>query len=206
MWQLFSQPELLIIWLICIVYAITVHEFSHAYAAYKQGDMTARDQGRLNLNPLSHIDWVGFMVLLLAGFGWGKPVPFNPYNLRNQKYGPVIISLAGPLANIISFLVFGFALKILVLNNIISTDNLLAQLLLYLIYINFILAVFNLIPLPPLDGSKVLYSVIPQRYQHVIVSLERYGPFILLFLVIFGGSVFFALFQTLFNFALKIFG
>jgi len=206
MWQLFSQPQLLIIWIVGIIYAITVHEFSHAYAAHLQGDGTARQQGRLTLNPLSHLDPIGFIVLLLAGFGWGKPVPFNPYNLKNRKWGPLLISLAGPASNIISFLIFGFLMKLLLMNGIIGSENLLATFLGYLIYINFILAVFNLLPIPPLDGSKILYTFIPQNYQHIIVPFERFGPFIILAFVFFGGSVFYYLFQTLFSFALRIFG
>ncbi len=206
MWQLLSQPQLLVVWLIGIVYAITVHEFSHAYAAYLLGDHTAKDQGRLTLNPIKHIDPVGFIVLLLAGFGWGRPVPFNPYNLKNAKWSPVLVSLAGPASNIISFLIFGFALKFFVIGGIVSPDNLLASFLTILVYINFILAIFNLLPLPPLDGSKLLYAIIPQRYQHIVVRLEMYGPWILLMLVIFGGSLFYYLFQTLYTVALRIFG
>ncbi len=206
MWQLLSDPILLVIWLIGIVYAITIHEFSHAWAAYLQGDNTARYQGRLTLNPISHIDPFGFIVLLLAGFGWGRPVPFNPYNLKNTKWGPVLVSLAGPASNIISFLIFGFLLKLLVGTNILSPENLLASFLTILLYINFILAVFNLLPIPPLDGSKVLYALIPTRFQHYIATFERYGPWLLILLVIFGGSIFFALFRTLYSLALRIFG
>lgn len=206
MWELFQQPQLLLVWLVGIVYAITIHEFSHALAAYWQGDETAKDLGRLTLNPLSHIDPIGFLVLLLAGFGWGKPVPFNPYNLKNQRLGPVLVSLAGPTANILSFLVFGFVLKALLGSHIIGEENLLAIFLTILLYINFILAIFNLIPIPPLDGSKLLYAVIPQRLQHVIFSLERYGPWLLLLFVIFGGSLFSGLFRTLYSAALRVFG
>ena len=206
LFQLLSSPQLLIVWLLGIVYAITVHEFSHAYAAYLLGDNTAKSQGRLTLNPISHIDPIGFIVLLLAGFGWGRPVPFNPYNLRNPRWGPVIISLAGPATNIISFLVFGFLLKIILINNLVSGDNLLITFLTVLVYINFILAIFNFIPIPPLDGSKLLYAVIPQSHHHFLAPIERYGPWLLLFVVIFGGSIFFAMFQTLYAFALRIFG
>ena len=206
MWQLITQPELLIIWLVAIVYAITVHEFSHAYAAYLQGDRTAASQGRLTFNPLAHLDPVGFIVLLLAGFGWGKPVPFNPYNLKYKKWGPVLVSLAGPASNILSFVIFGFVLKILAVNNILAPENLLINFLGILIYINFVLAVFNLLPLPPLDGSKLLYAVIPPARHDLIVRLEVYGPWMLLAFVIFGGSLFYALFQTLYSFALRIFG
>lgn len=206
MWQLLSEPQLLIVWLVAIVYAITVHEFSHAYSAYLQGDHTAADQGRLTFNPLKHLDPIGFIVLLLAGFGWGKPVPFNPYNLKKQKLGPVLVSLAGPASNLLSFVIFGFVLKALLATGVITSDNLLATFLLVLIEINFTLAIFNLIPIPPLDGSKLLYSIIPPARQGIIVKMEMYGPWILLGFVIFGGSLFFALFQWLYNFAIRIFG
>ena len=206
MWQLLTQPQLLIVWLVAIVYAITVHEFSHAYSAYLQGDRTAADQGRLTFNPLKHLDPIGFMVLLLAGFGWGKPVPFNPYNLKNQKLGPVLVSLAGPASNLISFVIFGFLLKILLATGVIGSDNLLATFLLVLIEINFTLAIFNLLPIPPLDGSKLLYSIIPASRQDLVIKMEMYGPWILLAFVIFGGSLFYALFQALYNFAIRIFG
>lgn len=206
MWQLLSQPEMLVMWLLGIIYAITIHEFSHAFAAYKQGDNTAKDQGRLTLNPLVHLDLIGFIVLLLAGFGWGKPVPFNPYNLKSPKWGPVIVSLAGPASNILSFIVFGFLLKFLLASEIISPDNLLATFLTVMLYINFILAIFNLIPLPPLDGSKVLYAFVPAKYQPIIMKMEMYGPWLLLMLVVFGGSIFFYIFSNLYSLAFRIFG
>jgi Zn-dependent protease len=206
MWQLITQPQLLVVWLVAIIYAITIHEFSHALAAYLQGDRTAADQGRLTFNPLKHLDPIGFMVLLLAGFGWGRPVPFNPYNLKNQKVGPAFVSLAGPASNLISFVVFGFVLKALLAIGVIGSNNLLATFLLVLIEINFILAIFNLLPIPPLDGSKLLYSVIPAARHNIIIKMEMYGPWILLAFVIFGGSLFYSLFQTLYNFAIKIFG
>ncbi len=206
MLSLLSQPQLLIAWLVGIVYAITIHEFSHAYAAYKEGDHTAADQGRLTLNPLKHLDPIGFIVLLLAGFGWGRPVPFNPYNLKHQKWGPVLISIAGPASNLISFIVFGFLLKFLVSSNLIGSDNLLTTFLLMMIEINFVLAIFNLLPFPPLDGSKLLYAVVPYRFQDAVRRLELYGPWILLIFVVLGGSLFSALIGTLYNLAVKIFG
>lgn len=203
---LLSQPQLLIAWLVGIVYAITIHEFSHAYVSYREGDHTAADLGRLTLNPLKHLDPIGFIVLLIAGFGWGRPVPFNPYNLRHQKWGPVFIALAGPASNLISFVVFGFLLKLLLMNNVIGTDNLLAAFLLVMVEINFILAIFNLLPFPPLDGSKLLYAVVPYRYQDSVRRLELYGPWILLIFVVFGGSLFSGLIGSLYNLAIRIFG
>ncbi len=103
---LFSQPMLFVAWLIAIIFALTIHEFAHAYAAEKQGDPTAKLMGRLSLNPLVHIDTVGFLMLILAGFGWGKPVPVNPFYLKNKKWGDAIVSFFGPLSNFISAFVF----------------------------------------------------------------------------------------------------
>ncbi|MFA5052270.1 MAG: site-2 protease family protein [Patescibacteria group bacterium] len=206
MLSLFSQPQLLIAWLVGIVYAITIHEFSHAYASYLEGDHTAADSGRLTLNPLKHLDPIGFIVLLIAGFGWGRPVPFNPYNLKHQKWGPVLLSLAGPASNVISFIVFGFLLKLLLVNSVIAPDNLLTSFLLIVVEINFVLAIFNLLPFPPLDGSKLLYAILPYRFQGGVRRLEVYGPWILLMFVVLGGSLFSALIGTLYNAAIKIFG
>ncbi len=206
LFSLLSQPELLIVWIVGIVYAITIHEFAHAMVGYWLGDMTARDQGRVTLNPLSHIDPLGFIVLLLAGFGWGRPVPFNPYNLRNQRWGPVIIALAGPISNILSFIIFGFALKFLLLNNIISPDNLLTTFFIVLLNINLVLAIFNFIPVPPLDGSKLIRALAPPRMENAVLTLERYGPWLLLAFVIFGGSIFSSIFSTLFTWSIRLFG
>ncbi len=206
LFSLLSQPTLLLIWVLGIVYAITIHEFSHALVGYWMGDMTARDQGRVTLNPLSHIDPFGFIVLLLAGFGWGRPVPFNPYNLKNQRWGPVIIALAGPVSNVLSFVVFGFLLKFLIIGNVIGPDSLLATFLIVLLNINLVLAVFNLIPVPPLDGSKLIRALAPPRWENAVLTLERYGPWLLLFVVIFGSSLFAGLFSSLFTWSIGLFG
>ena len=200
---LFQNPQLFIIWILVIVYAISVHEFSHAFSAYVQGDSTAKYHGRLTLNPLKHLDIIGFLMLLIVGFGWGKPVPFNPFNLKNKRWGPALVSIAGPLSNIISLVIFGFLLKILLTNGILAVDNLLTIFLLFMIQINAILAIFNLIPIPPLDGSKILYSILPARFGNFKLMLERNGPFILLTLIILdsfsGLSIFGRLFLSLQN-------
>ena len=194
-WQLLSNPITALAWVVAIVLAISFHEFAHAYAAYRLGDNTARDLGRLTINPLKHLDIAGTILLLIAGFGWGKPVPFNPYNLKNQKWGPAIVSVAGPLANIILAAIFLVVLKIIVVYTLIPFENGLVQLLNSLIIVNIILAVFNLLPIPPLDGSKILYAFLPEKAMGSVVAIERYGPFILIFLVIFAGSLFGAFFN-----------
>lgn len=194
-WQLFTNPITAIAWVVAIVLAISFHEFAHAYAAYKLGDNTARDLGRLTINPLKHLDVIGTLLLLLVGFGWGKPVPFNPYNLKNQKWGPAIVSVAGPLANVILAVIFGIILKFVVMYTVLPIENGLVQLLNSLVIINVILAVFNLLPIPPLDGSKILYAFLPERMMGSVAALERYGPYVLIFLVIFAGTLFGALFN-----------
>ncbi len=178
---LFTEPTMFLIWVLAIVYGITVHEFAHVLAAYLQGDDTGRLMGRLTLNPIAHVDPFGFFLLLIAGFGWGKPAPFNPYNLKYHKWGEVFVALAGPVSNLISIIVFMIALNIL--GGILGPVNLLVQFLGFLILINIILLAFNLIPIPPLDGSKLLFAFLPAKYNHIKVMLTQNGPWILLFLI-----------------------
>ncbi|MFA5359119.1 MAG: site-2 protease family protein [Patescibacteria group bacterium] len=201
---LFSDPISFLLWVMAVVYAITIHEFSHVLAAYGLGDSTGKDMGRLTLNPLAHIDWLGFFMLLLVGFGWGNPAPYNPYNLRNKKWGTTIISLAGPFSNIASLVVFGLAFKFLRIYTNLSPDNLLLQFLMFLSLVNMVLLVFNLIPIPPLDGSKVLFAALPDRFNEFKYRFEKNGPFVLLGLVILdsflpGYSIFGSLFQWVWN-------
>lgn len=184
-----EQPLIALLWIVSIIYAITVHEFSHALAAMLQGDYTAKYEGRLTLNPLVHLDPLGTIALLFIGFGWGKPVMFNPFNLRNSKFGPAIVGLAGPLANFISIIIFSGALWLIVQSIGIDLNNLAINFFLILVQINLILLLFNLIPIPPLDGSKLLFALLPERYHQVIYFLERYGTILLLILLIGFGNV-----------------
>ncbi len=186
---LWQNPTIFFIWVIAIVFAITIHEFSHALFAYILGDNTAKDQGRLTLNPFSHLDLFGFFILLIAGFGWGKPVPFNPYNLKNKKWGPGLIALAGPLSNLVAIIVFGITLRLIGSYTDLAEENLMVLLLVFLIQINMILMIFNLLPIPPLDGSKVLFSIMPSTLNHIKVFLERYGPSLILGLIIFDRLI-----------------
>lgn len=181
---LFSHPQFFIVWILAIIYAITIHEFSHALASWRLGDRTAKDLGRLTLNPLSHLDPLGSIMLLLAGFGWGKPVPFNPYALKYPRWGSSLVAMAGPISNMLSVALFGLILHVLSIQGVVDEDSLLTLFLVAMITVNTVLALFNLIPLPPMDGSKVLFALLPDRYAGLKMTLERNGPFILLGLIL----------------------
>ena len=164
--------------------ALAFHEFAHGYAAYLMGDNTARYNGRLSLNPMAHLDIVGTLCLLLFHFGWAKPVPINPANFRNHRKGIIVVSLAGPFANFFLALVCTILCKLLY--GFISTSQIAEffyMVLLYAQVMNVGLMVFNLIPIPPLDGSKVLMEFLPYRMRYQMYSLERYSGIILLVLV-----------------------
>jgi Zn-dependent protease len=185
---LFQNPLFFAVWIVAILFALTVHEFSHALVGTLLGDPTAKRLGRLTLNPVAHIDPFGLLTLVAVGFGWGKPVPFNPYNLRDQRWGPVAIALAGPGMNLLVATIAGIALRILL--PILGDANLLVQFLLVSIYLNMGLLLFNLIPIPPLDGSKLLFALLrgPDAARQRMM-LETRGPWVLFALVI-GDMVF----------------
>lgn len=165
-----------IIRIVSILAAISIHEFAHAYSAYKLGDHTARLEGRMTLNPLSHIDPIGIISFILVGFGWSKPVPIDPRNFQNPKVGTMIVSLAGPLSNIAALFCTIFIIKY-TLHNV-------ATFTFPFIIINSALALFNLIPVAPLDGFKIVSALLPNRLRYNWEALERYGPVILILLII----------------------
>ena len=207
--SLFIQsPIIFFIFILSILFALSVHEYGHAFAAYVLGDPTAKNMGRLTLNPLAHIDLFGFLFFLLVGFGWGKPVPFNPFNLRNKKYGPAIVALAGPLFNLFSIIIFG--LIFVLVKNYFFSNSLLILFLSWLVIINAVLMVFNLIPIPPLDGSKILYVVLPKNREDIVYKMEKNGPFILLGLLVLDRlmpiSIFGSLFGLVISLISRIFG
>ncbi|WP_449240756.1 site-2 protease family protein [Desulfoscipio gibsoniae] len=179
-----SLAELLLL-LPAILIGLTFHEFAHGWMADRLGDHTARHQGRLTLNPLAHIDPVGFLMLILFKFGWAKPVPVNPYNLRGDPArGMLLVSLAGPAANLVMALAASILLGVGLLRLVPFAEY--VYYILYLILqINVILAFFNLIPVPPLDGSKILAGLFP-RQSHFIYGMETYGTIILLILLFTG--------------------
>ncbi len=193
---LFNNPLIFVVWACAILAAIAIHEFFHAWTAYYLGDPTAKSEGRLTLNPFAHLDLMGTIFLLFVGFGWGKSVPFNPYNLRNQKYGPALVAISGPLSNLGLAIVSGLFLRTAVAFTDLPLNNLGLQFLSAVIYISLILMVFNLIPIPPLDGSKLLFVLMPYSWQRARIFLERYGSLLLialLFLIVFGAIPLFSI-------------
>lgn len=159
-----------------------MHEYAHALAADLQGDRLPRAMGRLTLNPVRHLDPLGTLCLVLVGFGWGKPVEFRPQALRSRRFGAAIVALAGPFMNLA--LALGAAFAFVALGRPSGTGGLFLQLF---FAINVFLAVFNLLPLPPLDGSRLLTIFLPPDKQKIIFFLDQYGFLILLVLVFFGG-------------------
>lgn len=180
------SPSLLISRIVTLVIALTIHEFSHAFVAYKFGDNTARDAGRLTLNPLKHLDVIGSLMLLVAGFGWAKPVPVNTYALRRRADSALMwVSLAGPASNLILALIAGVILRLKIFPWTASTGFLPspAHFLFTFMTINLVLMLFNLIPLAPLDGEKVLGNLLPARWMNGFATVQRYGPILLLVLL-----------------------
>lgn len=171
--------------MIAIIEAIALHEFAHAYAADLQGDRLPRAMGRLSLNPARHLDPLGTILIALVGFGWGKPVEFRPQALSSKRFGPALVALAGPMMNLV--LAFAAAL-VYAFGRFSEFDEATFPLFLRLFFsINVFLAVFNLIPLPPLDGSRLLTIFLPPSKHNIIFFLDRYGFLILLGIVFFAG-------------------
>lgn len=188
-----------VIYLIIVRIAITllilpIHEFAHAWAARRCGDDTAEASGRLTFNPLSHVDPIGAILLIFTGFGWAKPVPINPNRMNNPRRGTILTSLAGPLSNlIVAFLAF---IILRVISGIpihsatlYSTLNIIAMMLSMFVSINIGLAIFNLIPIPPLDGSKILMGFLPYRAIAVITQYERAISFVFMILILSGSGI-----------------
>lgn len=213
-----NEIVLTVFYFAILLYTIIIHEVAHGWVAFKLGDLTAKYAGRLNLNPIRHIDpWgsilVPFVMIFTFGFafGWAKPVPYNPYNLKNQKWGPFMVALGGPGSNIIIALISVIIAKMIPLSTMLKMDIISAVassnwsglsvvisgeigaifyvLLMMIVLWNVILAFFNLIPIPPLDGSKLLFAVLPIK-QETIAILEQFGlTLILLMIFVFSGPL-----------------
>lgn len=173
-----------------LIMSVVVHEVSHGYVAELFGDPTARLQGRLTLNPVKHLDPIGSFLVpiitsMLGGFiiGWAKPVPYNPYNFKRERLGTALTAAAGALSNIFIAVLFGLLIRFAPALGIVSEPFM--ALAGTIVFINLILAIFNLIPIPPLDGSKVLFSILPYRFRGILDMMERYAIILIIFVVIF---------------------
>jgi len=181
------DPATIILIVIIVLMSVVIHEVAHGYAALWLGDSTAHYAGRLTLNPIKHLDWFGSIILPLllsfsgVMFGWAKPVPYNPYNLKNRRWGELLIAIAGPFSNILIAIIFGLFIQLM---PAISPSLLTVALL--IVQVNIVLAVFNLVPIPPLDGSKVLFALLPPSKQHIRTFLEQWGMLlVILFIFLF---------------------
>ncbi len=198
--------------IVILIMSVVIHEVAHGYTAYRLGDNTARIAGRLTLNPLKHLDLFGsvilpgLLVLMNTNFiiGWAKPVPYNPRNLRNGKRGDLLVSIAGIIANIFLAVIFGLLIRYGYLFGLSTNDNLssgpLYTMFGTIVLINLVLALFNLIPIPPLDGSKVLFSFLPARWVNIQNFLEQYSLYILIFFIFFVWDKVFPVVFILFSF------
>jgi Zn-dependent protease len=222
-----NEIVLIVFYIIILLYSVILHEVSHGVMALWLGDPTAKYAGRLTFNPMKHIDFMGSIIVPLVmyfsmgfAFGWAKPVPYNPYNLKNQKWGPALVGLAGPASNILLATVSAIFAYFIFLPAVLKTDiasnalnptvlsTLLSgsvsaiffSLLMVIVIFNIILGFFNLIPIPPLDGSKLLFSIFPMKIETLAI-LEQYGViFLLLFIAFFSGPL-----GIFLNFMLNIF-
>lgn len=185
-----------IFYVIVLIMSVVVHEVAHGYTAYLLGDNTARLSGRLTLNPLKHLDFFGsivlplFLILSNTGFilGWAKPVPYNPNNLRDEKKGTFLVSLAGVLTNFVIAILFGLLIRFAPYLGIASLSF--YKIASIIVQLNLVLGLFNLIPIPPLDGSKILFSFLSTKYRNIEYFLERWSILILIpFIIVFGGAI-----------------
>ena len=173
-----------------LIFSVIIHEISHGAVASHLGDQTAKNAGRLTLNPLRHIDFVGTIILPIflilttgRGIGWAKPVPINPYNFRDQKYGSLKVAIAGPASNLLIALIFGLLMRFTLNFNFLSPAFF--QAIYFIVSVNILLAVFNLMPVPPLDGSHIFFSLLPKSTLGAQIFLARFGFLILIFLIFF---------------------
>ncbi len=195
-----DQIVAIVIQIIAILFVLVTHEFAHAYVAYKFGDTTAKDMGRLSLNPLKHLDLIGTLSLFLFRFGWAKPVPINSNNFKNHKLGMFCVSIAGIVINLITALIALFIIYLFQLDGV-----------LYLLFNNIfiygiVFAIFNILPIPPLDGSKMIATFLPLNWQYKIYEYEKYGSIVLIFLISMGiiNKIMYPLITSIANFYIKL--
>lgn len=181
LFNLFNNPIEIFVVILALLTALTIHEFSHAWLANYLGDSTAKRMGRVSLNPIVHLDFLGTIFLLLAGFGWGKPVIVNPNNFKNPKLDNLTVSLAGPISNLLLASILGLVYRFLP-----GTDTLVLSILKIFIEINLILMIFNLLPIPPLDGSKII-SIFTNETTYM--AFQQIGIILLFILIIFSSSI-----------------
>jgi len=192
---MFTTAVITIFSLIVLLFSVMIHELAHGYVAYSLGDPTAKYAGRLTLNPLKHLDFFGSVMLPLllllatAGqgpiFGWAKPVPINPYNFKDQKWGTLKVAISGPAANFTIAVVFGLFIRFFNFPQISPFIGLMG----IVVYLNILLGLFNLIPIPPLDGSWILFKFLPSSAEKIRIFFQQYGFFVLIFLL-FSGALY----------------
>lgn len=202
--ELRDNPQAFVAFVVAVIVAITVHEFSHAAVATLEGDRTPRSQGRLTLNPLAHLDVLGSIALLIAGFGWGKPVQFNPNWLRNRRVGAAMVGLAGPFSNFLLAVLSAVGVRLyLSLSSGHSPPDasrgltFSILLLTQFVSLNVVLGVFNLLPIPPLDGSRLLSMLLPPNRQQIVYFLDQYGIFFLIAIVFLAPNLLSPFFQSI---------
>lgn len=191
-----------------LLFCLAIHEFAHAYTAYRLGDRSQKAMGRLTLNPFSHIDIAGFVCIALFGFGWGKPVMIDDRNFKNKAAGNALTAFAGPFSNLLMAIIFTIILKVLLITNVINiainsgVSAIILNMIILTIQFNVVFAIFNLIPIPPFDGSRILYFFLPSKGREIMYKIEQYSFIIILVILITGiGS---KIVSPIINFILSI--